>query len=475
MRIVQRLTAVALATAATLGAFSGNAAAQTPDEIMPQDVNILANALPCSPAGPTAGDHNAAAMLNPRLGAKMKGHLSGYNISCARAVVQAVKFRGLNERAAQIALATTIVETSNANLDGGDRDSVGLFQQRDTWGSFAERTNPGIATNKFLDTMERFYPNGSWHTAPIGDVAADVQRPAAEYRYRYGVEAGDAGIIARWLFNAEGDVSGDGFSELMAIDATGRLVAYGNGLLRADFGGKPYVGSYWKTQNSNWATHARSITTADVTGDRYADLVALTNSGTLQIYGNASLVGDGSPFAGVYREYANWGSYLNVATGDVDNDGWADLAANTSDGKLHIFLNTRETGPNAMPYRGVTWIYDSGWGTDVLDLALGDVSGDGYADLMATRTDGSLTLFGNGLLRPDFGGKPFHSQTWRVGSGWDYVHDITLSKVDTDGYADLMAVTTSGELQVYRNTRTSAPFGSAAWRYSNWTDVKQIA
>ena|SRR5689334_23220962 len=72
----------------------------------------------------------------------------------------------------------SFVESSNANLDGGDRDSVGLFQQRDSWGSVAERTNPAIATDKFLDTMVRFYPNGSWNNAAIGAVAADAVRIA---------------------------------------------------------------------------------------------------------------------------------------------------------------------------------------------------------------------------------------------------------------------------------------------------------
>jgi hypothetical protein len=474
MRFAPKLATLALTAAAAFGAFAGTATAAPadPNEIMPMDVGVAFNPLPCASAGPSDGDANAAAVLNPRLGAKMRNHLTAYNMSCARAVVQAVKYRGLNERAATIALATTIVETSNANLDGGDADSVGLFQQRATWGSFAERTNPGTATNMFLDTMERFYPNGSWFTAAIGDVAADVQRPAAQYRYRYGVEANDASIIARWLWNAEGDVSGDGYSDLTAIDAAGHLTVYGNGLLRSDYGGKPYVGSYWQTTNTNWGAGVRSFTTADVSGDRYADLIALTTTGKLEIYGNSSGLGDGSPFVNAYAVYDNWATYQNVAAGDVNNDGWADLAANTSDGKLHIFLNTREA---ATPFRTVSYVYESGWGADVLDIALGDVTGDSYADLMATRTDGSLTLFGNGLLRPDFGGKPFQGQTWRVNTGWNLVYDITLGKVNTDGHADLMAITTGGDLQIYPNTRGATPFTSAQWVYPNWTGVKQIA
>ena len=68
-------------------------------------------------------------------------------------------------------------------------------------------------------------------------------------------------------------MSGDGYSDLTAIDAAGHLTVYGNGLLRPDFGGKPYVGSYWRTQNTNWGTNVRSLTTADVSGDRFADLI----------------------------------------------------------------------------------------------------------------------------------------------------------------------------------------------------------
>jgi hypothetical protein len=274
----------------------------------------------------------------------------------------------------------------------------------------------------------------------------------------------------------EGDVTGDGFADLTTIEADGSLAVYGNGILTPENQGLPFKNRTWRTENTNWGTAAKSITTADVTGDRFADLIALTNAGKLEIYGNASKMGDGSPFTSAYRVYDNWASFTNVAAGDVNKDGWADLAATSTDGKLQIFLNTKETGANALPFRNVSYVYESGWGADVLDIALGDVTGDAYADLVATRTDGSLTVFGNGLLRPEFGGKPFQGQTWRVGTGWNLVYDITVSQVTNDGDADLTAITTGGELQVYKNSgNPSAPYSAAAWRYENWTGVKHIA
>ena len=63
--------------------------------------------------------------------------------------------RGLPARAASIALATAYQESDLRNLEGGDRDSLGLFQQRPSqgWGSPEEITDPTYATNAFYDAL----------------------------------------------------------------------------------------------------------------------------------------------------------------------------------------------------------------------------------------------------------------------------------------------------------------------------------
>ncbi|WP_414940795.1 hypothetical protein [Amycolatopsis sp. cmx-11-51] len=174
-----------------------------PTELRPDQVEHVA--LPCVQTGASAADADTARALNRQLGTKMRGYMNPYNTSCARVVVETVQRSGLNERAAAIAIATVIVESSIANLDGGLGDSVGLFQQRASWGSFQQRTDPVWATGRFLAVMRQFYPNGAWNNAAIGDVAAAVQRPAAKYRHRYGVEAGDAVKIAKELWSQDGN------------------------------------------------------------------------------------------------------------------------------------------------------------------------------------------------------------------------------------------------------------------------------
>ena len=52
--------------------------------------------------------------------------------------------------AALIAVIVALAESGLNNIDHGDRDSLGLFQQRTNWGSAAQRMDPVWATTAFL-------------------------------------------------------------------------------------------------------------------------------------------------------------------------------------------------------------------------------------------------------------------------------------------------------------------------------------
>ena len=91
--------------------------------------------------------------------------------------------RGLPPRAASIALATAYQESGIRNLDYGDRDSVGLFQQRPSqgWGSEKQLMDPHYATGKFYDALLKI-PN--WRTRDITKVAQAVQISGHPEAYR---------------------------------------------------------------------------------------------------------------------------------------------------------------------------------------------------------------------------------------------------------------------------------------------------
>ena len=126
--------------------------------------------------------------------------------------------RGLPARAASIALATAYQETGIRNLDYGDRDSVGLFQQRPSqgWGTKKQLLDPAYAVGKFYDALVKI---NNWETDDINDVAQKVQRSGHPEAYN------DHEADARVLASALTGQSPAGFSCLdrsgAAGDATG--------------------------------------------------------------------------------------------------------------------------------------------------------------------------------------------------------------------------------------------------------------
>jgi hypothetical protein len=90
--------------------------------------------------------------------------------------------RGLPARAVTIALATAMQESKLRNIDYGDRDSVGLFQQRPSqgWGSVEEILDPVYAAGKFYDGLVKV---PDYEHIAITDAAQAVQRSAFPLAY----------------------------------------------------------------------------------------------------------------------------------------------------------------------------------------------------------------------------------------------------------------------------------------------------
>ncbi len=83
--------------------------------------------------------------------------------------------RGMPARAASIALATAMQESRLRNIDYGDLDSVGLFQQRPSqgWGTVEQIMDPVFSANAFYDVLAQV---PDYVNLPINDAAQIVQR-----------------------------------------------------------------------------------------------------------------------------------------------------------------------------------------------------------------------------------------------------------------------------------------------------------
>lgn len=104
--------------------------------------------------------------------------------------------RGLPARAASIGIATAIQESKLRNISYGDRDSVGLFQQRPSqgWGTREQLLDPVYATNAFYDVLSKI---DGFVNLPITDVAQKVQKSA--FPDAYADHEPEARVIASAL------------------------------------------------------------------------------------------------------------------------------------------------------------------------------------------------------------------------------------------------------------------------------------
>ncbi len=145
--------------------------------------------------------------------ASVEGHsvaLSTQQAENAAIIAGVAQRRGLPARAVSIAMATAYQESKLENIDHGDRDSVGLFQQRPSqgWGKPEQIMDPHYAANAFYDELLNV---DGYESMEITDAAQAVQRSA--YPDAYADHEADGRAIASALTG----YSPEGFS--CSVDA----------------------------------------------------------------------------------------------------------------------------------------------------------------------------------------------------------------------------------------------------------------
>ena len=123
----------------------------------------------------------------------------------ARIIISVGREMGIPNYGIVIALATAAQESHLRNLDYGDRDSVGLFQQRPSagWGSVSQIRDPRYAARAFFGGPNSPTPGSNaglldiprWQHLSVTDAAQSVQRSAFPDAYaKWEVSAWN------WLF-----------------------------------------------------------------------------------------------------------------------------------------------------------------------------------------------------------------------------------------------------------------------------------
>ncbi len=188
-------------------------------------------------------------------------------------------------------------------------------------------------------------------------------------------------VVAGWggyrAVFSPGDLSGDGRADVLAVRRTGQLVLHagtGTGRLVAP-----------KVIGSGWTMFTEVLSPGDFNGDGRVDVIGRTPSGKLYLYaGN----GHGGVTRGV-RIGSGWKAFDTVlSTGDFSGDGRADLIARTPAGALVLYAGNGHGG-----FAGPGRVVSRGWQQFAAVAGVGDLTGDGRADLAGLRRGGRLLLY----------------------------------------------------------------------------------
>src|SRR3954464_13221350 len=117
----------------------------------------------------------------------------------ATTIIGVAKQKGVPPRAWLVALATALQESALRNIDYGDRDSLGLFQQRPSqgWGTPEEIMDPAYSAGKFYDGLKEV---PGYTRLPLTVAAQRVQ--LSGFPQAYAKHEPDATLLAAALTGA---------------------------------------------------------------------------------------------------------------------------------------------------------------------------------------------------------------------------------------------------------------------------------
>lgn len=147
------------------------------------------------------------------------------NLAVAQMVYETALSLGASAKVQLSSFEAALVESNMNNCDNGDRDSVGVFQQRASWGTYEQRTEVRHASRSFL--TRAIAREDSYSTA--GRLAQAVQISAFPARYD-AREAQAAALLAQVA--------------AMSGLADGAFVTYQGNAYRIAGGAPIYIGSW---------------------------------------------------------------------------------------------------------------------------------------------------------------------------------------------------------------------------------------
>jgi DNA-binding beta-propeller fold protein YncE/Leucine-rich repeat (LRR) protein len=245
------------------------------------------------------------------------------------------------------------------------------------------------------------------------------------------------------------DLDGDSKADLAVTNANGTSFSVfrntSSGAGNISFGAKV-----------DYTTNASptGITSADVDGDGKQDLAIASGSSIVSIYRNTS-TGIGSINFAPKIDLNVIDNITSIAAGDLDGDGRPDGIITVGTGFVSVFRNS-STGAGVVSFEAKK---DYATGANPQSVAIGDVDGDGKADIAVVSTDYSNTNTLSVYKNASSGvGNINYNAKVDFTTGKNPI-SVVLGNLDSDGKIDLVVANsnyTANSVSIFRNTRTSA-------------------
>ncbi|MGL5910643.1 MAG: M23 family metallopeptidase [Phycicoccus sp.] len=263
---------------------------------------------------------------------------------------------GIGDPGAVVGIATAAQESGWRNLTYGDRDSLGLFQQRAAWGPAADRTDP-------TKSATMFYRGGAagqrgledipgWKLMPVWEAAQAVQVSAFPTAYR------------RWepqarAFVAELSGAAPPGPSTSSCDVPGvtsdwtQPIAKGDYAVTSEFGPRPSPGGVGST-NHQGIDFAAPIGTP-VVAAAAGKVTAVRSEAQSGGFGNLLIIDHGSSIETYYAHLDSTSVQVGQQVKVGERIGACGNTGNSTGPHLHFQVNRGGTPINPRP-----WLTDHG-------------------------------------------------------------------------------------------------------------------